>query len=100
MVETSDDVHDAQLVERMLGQALATVARTPRRCSRDLTVSRPDADLIQMTPMVAAAQCSCSSLVAATEIKTVERAQAPRPARHPQCSQTPRHRTKSLNLPG
>ena len=34
-VETSEDVHDAPLVERMLGQAFANVARTPRRCSRE-----------------------------------------------------------------
>jgi hypothetical protein len=34
-VETSDDVHDAQLVERMLGEMPANVAGTPRRCSRE-----------------------------------------------------------------
>jgi hypothetical protein len=39
LVETSDDVHDAQLVERMLGQAFANGARTPRRGSREPVVA-------------------------------------------------------------
>src|SRR3990172_661086 len=60
---------------------------------------RPDADLIRMTPMLAAARCSCSSLVAATKIKKVERTQAARPARCSGTSLTPREGTKSRNLP-
>jgi hypothetical protein len=98
-VETSDDVPDAQLVERLRGQAFATVARTPRRGSREPRCFCPDADLMRMTPMPSAARCSCSSLVAARAIKTVERAQTLRPAQRPRSSQTPRHRTKASTRP-
>jgi hypothetical protein len=48
--------------------------------------SRHDADLIRMPRMLAATRCTCASLVAATEIKKVERARAPRPA---SCSKQP-----------
>jgi hypothetical protein len=46
-VETSDDVHAAQLVERALGQASTNLAATPRRCSREPAASTSDADVIE-----------------------------------------------------
>ena len=61
-VATSDDGHAAPLVKRMLAQAPAHIAGTPRRWSRGPVASLADPDLIRMTPMVAAAGCSGFSL--------------------------------------
>jgi len=47
MVETSDDVQAAQLVERARGEASTNLAVTPRRCSRDPAASTSDADVIE-----------------------------------------------------
>jgi hypothetical protein len=71
--ETSDDVHAAQLVGRMLGQVSANVAATPRRCSREPVASRrrpdPNDPDGRSNPML------LFFLVAAPEIETPERAQ-------------------------
>jgi hypothetical protein len=67
-IKTSDDFHDARLVERTLGQAFANVCADTARLFERPRCLRPGADLIRMTPMLAAARYSCSSLVAATEI--------------------------------
>jgi hypothetical protein len=45
-VETSDDVHAAQFVERALGEA-SNSAATPRRYPGDPAASTPDADVIE-----------------------------------------------------
>lgn len=79
-VETSDDVHAARLVERMVGQVSANVAATRRRCSREPVAPKLEADLIRITPMVVAAKMLLFFLVVALESKTPERAQVARPA--------------------
>ena len=56
IVEPSNDGDAVPLFERMLGQRFSNVAATPRRWSRRPVASRPDTDLIRMTPMVVAAR--------------------------------------------
>ena len=67
--ETSDDGRVTLLVERTLGKPFASLAATPRRYSREPVASQPDADVLRVPPMVGAARCPCSSLVAAPEIE-------------------------------
>ena len=58
-----------------------------------------DADMTRMTPMAAAASCSGSLLVAATEIETWECAPRLRHAQPARSSQAPRSVPKCLNPP-
>lgn len=58
-----------------------------------------DADMTRMTPMAAAARCSGSLLVAATEIETLECVPRPRHAQPARRSQAPRSVAKRLNPP-
>ena len=70
--ETSDGAQAAPLVERMKAKRAPTCLRQSRRRSREPAASLPDADLIQMTPVAAAARCSVL-FVAAPEIETPDR---------------------------
>ena len=59
-VETSDDVHNAQLIDRMLGQALRQRGGDAAPLVERARCGRPDADVIRMTSMAVAARCSRS----------------------------------------
>jgi hypothetical protein len=73
--------HDGRMgqFDRMeLGPSSAARSAAARRCPREPATSLLDADVIRVTPMLAAARCARSSVVAAPEIEMLERVPPPR----------------------